>query len=248
MDSLAHTAPERSLPRFVLRWLLCWILPAMLATCLVGTLGNLRLGGAWGGLVHFGLLLFPALWALSHAYVMREHLRRPILWGVLTGGGAVAGVAVVVAVHVRFEAAWWPLRDGIVLSFLRAIGLVDPSEELTDIAVSGAIFGLVLGAIQTSALDMSRASRLQWTAVSAATGLLTAGSLYLSFELPEMAGPRDALADLMPLNGRWRFLPGATLWAAAITLCFALPTGIFMHRLLRWNRRADAEALVRRFE
>jgi hypothetical protein len=46
MDSLFHATPEKSLPRFVLRWLLSWILPAILATCLVGTLGNLRLGGA----------------------------------------------------------------------------------------------------------------------------------------------------------------------------------------------------------
>jgi hypothetical protein len=36
--------------------------------------------------------------------------------------------------------------------------------------------------------------------------------------------------------------------AAVAAFFFALPTGLFMHRLPRRHRRADAEALVRRFE
>jgi hypothetical protein len=89
---------------------------------------------------------------------------------------------------------------------------------------------------------------MQWTIISAATGLLPASWAYLSFELQVLDHLRDAFATMIPLNGRWRYLPGADIWISSIVFCFALPTGVFMHWLLRRHQRADAEALVRRFE
>jgi hypothetical protein len=65
-------------------------------------------------------------------------------------------------------------------------------------------------------------------------------------------GPVSALftdvADLTPLTGEWRFLPASVLWAEVAALCFAVPTGLLMRQLLRRHQRADAEALIQRFE
>jgi len=179
---------------------------------------------------------------------MRNTLRRPRLWGALTGGGAAAGVATVVAIHTSFDSAWWTFRQGIVPSLLHSAGLTAATAALVGVGASGVLFGLVLSTIQTLALGMSRALRLQWTTVSAVVGLLTACWAYFAFELWEMYQLRDVLAALMPLNGRWRFIPGAVVLAASVALCFALPTGIFMHWLVRRHQRADAAALVQRFE
>jgi hypothetical protein len=56
------------------------------------------------------------------------------------------------------------------------------------------------------------------------------------------------IAESLPFAGQWRYLPVGVLWAEVAALSFALPTGILIHRLPRRHRRADAEALVRRFE
>jgi len=248
MDNVLPTASRVSLSRFLLGWLLSWILPAMVSTGLVGTLDSLRTGGPLQWLFQFSLLSFPASWALGQAYVMRNILRRPRLWGALTGGGVVAGAAAVVAIHMRLELASWSFRRGITTWVLDRIGLTGLPAELAALGVSGVLFGLVLGALQTPALDMSRRLRIQWTTFSAAAGLLPASWAYLSFELQVLDHLRDALTAVIPLNGRWRYVPGADIWISSIVFGFALPTGLSMHWLLRRHQRADAEALVRRFE
>jgi hypothetical protein len=160
----------------------------------------------------------------------------------------VAGVAAVVAIHMRFELASWSFRRGITTWVLDRIGLAGLPAELAALGLSGVLFGLVLGALQTPALDMPRRLRVQWTIISAAAGLLPAGWAYFSFQLHVLDHLRDAFAAVIPLNGRWRYIPGADIWVSSVAFGFALPTGLFMHRLLRNHQRADTEALVRRFE
>jgi hypothetical protein len=248
MNSVVPAASRVSLSRFLLGWLVSWILPAMASTGLVGMFDNLRIGGFSQWLFQFSLMSFPASWALGQGYLMRESLRRPRLWAALTGGGVVAGVAVVVAIHMRFELASWSFRRGITMWVLDRIGLADLPAALAALGLSGVLFGLVLGALQTPALDMPRRLRIEWTIISAAAGLLPASWAYLSFELQVLDHLRDAVAAVIPLNGGWRYLPGAAIWISSMVFGFALPTGLFMHWLLRRHQRADAEALVRRFE
>jgi hypothetical protein len=124
----------------------------------------------------------------------------------------------------------------------------DLPAVLAALGVSGVLFGLVLGALQTPALEMSGRLRIQWTASSAVAGLVPASWAYLALELRVLDHLRDALAAVIPLSGRWRYLPGAEIWVSSIVFGFALPTGLLMHWLLRRHQRADAAALVRRFE
>lgn len=179
---------------------------------------------------------------------MRSCLRRYRLWGALTGGGVVAGIAAVVAIHMRFELGSWSFRAGITMWILYRIGLSDLPAMLAALGVSGVLFGLVLGAFQTPALEVSRRLRIQWTTISAVTGLVPASWVYLTIELRVLDYLRDALAAAIPLGGHWRYLPGAEIWISTVAFGFALPTGLFMHWLLRRHRRADDAALVRRFE
>ena len=248
MDSVVHTAGQRSLGQFILHWLLSWILPAIVSMVLVGTLDNLRIGEISRGLAQLGLFSLPALWAFGQGYVMRKHLRRARLWGALTGAGIVAGFAVLAAIHVRFEFAWWSLRQGIATWIFSTIGLADPFALLVDFGISGILFGLTLGALQTPALGMSRSRRVQWSIISAAAGFLVACWAFLSFELHLLDYLRDVIAEVIPLIGRGRYIAGAVIWSATVALGFALPTGWFMHWLLSRHGRADAAALVRRFE
>lgn len=86
-------------------------------------------------------------------------------------------------------------------------------------------------------------------AVSAAAGLPAAIWLYLCVEVDAIAnGLLVRIAESLPLPDRWRDLPMAVPVAIILCLCFTLPTGLMMERLLRRHRRATAESLVRRFE
>lgn len=65
MDSVLATASRISLSRFLLGWLLSWIVPAMVSTGLVGTLNNVRIAGVSHWVFQISLLSFPASWGVA---------------------------------------------------------------------------------------------------------------------------------------------------------------------------------------
>ena len=87
-----------------------------------------------------------------------------------------------------------------------------------------------------------------WLATSVAAAVLTGLWLYAWATVEPFEALFAQSAEWMPLSGPWRYLPVSVPWAEVGALCFALPTGLLMQRLLRRHQRADDEALVRRFE
>jgi hypothetical protein len=238
MDS-ALTAPSViPLSGFMLRWLAATLVPFCLS--IGGALLAFRLGVIYHDSDLFFyvtvlcVLAFPALIALGHGYLMRGLLRRSRLWGVLTGGGSVAGVFALVVVSLGFDLLWAPW-------------IADRARWLAPI-IAGTFFGLVVGSMQTLALGTSWPVRLQWCAVSMLAGLLALLWVVASVELEPLRALMDAAGDSMVEEGDWMGVPLITLWSASAVLVYALPTGAAMRRLLRRRLLADAEALARRFD
>ena len=200
-------------------------------------------------LIGAAVLSFPVMVGLGHGWVMRSRLRRPMLWGTLTGGGIVAAWAVVVAVAFSLGELWQPPIWQLAVWVAHALDLGAPPSTGLAYASAGLLFGLTLGAMQAAALDLGWGARLRWVAVSAAAGLPAAIWLYLCVEVDAIAnGLLMRIAESLPLPARWRDLPMVVPVAIILCLCFTLPTGFTMERLLRRHRRASAESVVRRFD
>lgn len=195
-----------------------------------------------------GVLSLPAVAGLLHAIVMRGLLRRSTLWGALTGGGMVIAAMSIAVLALNFRDLWWPLHFRMTLWVAQGLGLAQPPVGFVGVIVVSVLFGAILGAVQAVALAPRWWSVCAWLAVSIAATVLTGLWLYAWVAVDPVAALFARSAELVPLAAQWRYLPVSILWAEVGAPCFALPTGFLMQRLLRRYQRADAEALVRRFE
>jgi len=239
--------------RFLVRWNGVAALAIALSTAMTLILGIVGIESnaddLFLSLIGAAVLSFPIMSGLGHGWVMRGGLRRPMLWGTLTGGGIVAAAACVIAVAITLGELWRPSIWQLAVWIARILGLTAPPSTWLAYAGGGLLFGLILGGTQAAALDLGWGGRLRWVAASAAAGLPAAMWLYLCTEVDAIArGLLVRIAKALPLSDRWHTLPMAVPVAIILCLCFTLPTGLMMERLLRRHRRADAEALARRFE
>jgi|SRR5262245_2783132 len=241
--------------RFLMRWNGVVALAIALSTAATTSLAIVgiesRSGDLFLSLVGAAILSFPILSGLGHGWLMRGGLRRSTLWGTLTGGGIVAATAGVLAVAISLSEIWRPPIWQVAVWFERHLGLeAPPAATWLAYAAAGLLFGLILGATQAAALDLGWAGRLRWVAASAASGLPAATWLLLCVEdADEFSNSLlRRIAESLPVSDHWSVLPIAVPVAMILCLCFTLPTGFVMERLLRRHRRANAELLVRRFE
>jgi hypothetical protein len=238
--------------RFIIRWNGAPALAIALSTAMTAILA-IGIGPDGEGplpyLIAAAVLSFPIMSALGHGWVMRDRLKQPVLWGTLTGVGILAAFASVITVGTTLGDLWEPSIWQLAVWIGRSLGLSAPPSTFVAYAGGGLLFGLILGGTQAAALDHGWRSRLRWIAVSAAGGVPAAIWLYVCAEVDAVAnGLLVRIADSLPLSGNWNIVPIAVPLAIILCLCFTLPTGLFMQRLLRRRRRADAEALVRLFE
>lgn len=251
MDTAIQTVTRGPPAGFLLRWLGAWMLATALSSFLLALFGILEeryraRPAIYLGIV--GLLSLPALGGLLHGLVMRGLLRRSTLWGALTGGGIVIAAASIAVTVLDFRNLWWPLELQVAFWVAKGLGLAAPPFDVVGVISTSLLFGLILGAVQAIVLAPRWWSIAAWIATSIVATVLAGLWLYAW----AAGGPVEALferiAESMPLTGEWRYLPVSVVWAEVAALCFALPTGLLMQRLLRRHRRADDEALVRRFD
>ncbi len=249
MDTAIQTVARGPLSGFLWRWLGAWMLAPALSSLLLAVYDAIGRHGfdstAYVAIV--GLLSLPALGGLLHGIIMRGLLQRSTLWGALTGGGIVIAAVSIVAT-VSFRELWWAWDNRIAVWVAEALGLASLPHAFVGVVSASFLFGLVLGAVQAVALAPRWRSVSAWIATTAVAAVLAG----LWFYVCVTAGPIKALfvrmAESMLFAGQWRYLPVSILGAEVGALCFALPTGLLMQRLLRRHQRADDEALVRRFE
>ena len=146
---------------------------------------------------------------------------------------------------VGFHDLWWSVQFRVTIWIATLV--VVPSG-FVDTVLASVLFGLILGTIQAVAFGHRWRSVLAWIATSTAATIPAGLWLYAWAAVEPVSALFARIADLIPLADRWRYLPVSVLGAEVAALCFALPTGLLMQRLLRRHQRADAAALVRRFE
>jgi len=237
--------------RFIVQWNGVAALAIGLSTAMTAILAILgtRSEDLFLYMIGAAVLSLPIMSALGHGWVMRGRLKHPVLWGTLTGGGIVAASASVLTVGITLGEIWRPAIWQLAVWIGRSLGLGAPPSTFVAYVGGGLLFGLTLGGTQAAALDHGWGSRLRWVAASAAAGLPAAIWLYGCVEVDAIAnGLLVRIADSLPLSGRWNIVPIAVPVAIILCLGFTLPTGLMMELLLRRHRRADAEALVRRFD
>ena len=250
MDTAIRTAASGPLSGFLWRWLGAWMLATALSSSLLAVFDVIGRRGVvsavYVGIV--GLLSLPALGGLLHGIIMRGLLQRSTLWGALTGGGIAIAAVSIVATAASFRELWWAWDNRIAVWVAETLGLASLPLAFVGVVSASFLFGMILGAVQAVALAPRWRSVSAWIAMTAAAAVLAGLWLYVCV----VAGPVRALfvrmAESMPFAGQWRYLPVSVLWAEVGALCFALPTGLLMLRLLRRHQRVDDEALVRRFE
>jgi hypothetical protein len=251
MDATIPTVARDSSSGFLLRWLGAWMLATALSSFLLAVFYVLderyrARPAIYVGII--GALSLPAVGGLLHGFVMRGLLRRSTLWGALTGGGIAIAAMTVVFMTLSVNDLWWPLQSRLALWVAHTFGLAVSPFYFVRWTSASVPFGLILGVMQAIVLAPRWWSVATWIAISTAAAVLTGLWLYAWTSVEPVSSLFSRMAGLMPLTGEWRYLPTIVLWAEVAALCFALPTGLFMQRLLRRHRRADAEALVRRFE
>jgi hypothetical protein len=237
--------------RFIIRW----VGVAMVATALsssaaisLAILAAESNADAYYYLVVAAVLSFPLLSALGNSWLFRREFRRPVLWGALTGGGLVGAMASLVVLVTTFDDLWGPISSQLASWFARGLGLARPPSAFVSYSGGGALLGLVLGGIQAAALDFDWAARARWIAVSVVAGWLATIPAYLFLEVDTANGLLGQIAEILPLSDDWSFVPILVLVVLTAHFFFALPTGLFMWRLLVRHRHAEAAALMRRFD
>jgi hypothetical protein len=253
MDNAIDLAGPTFGIRFLVRWNGVAALAIALSTAMTAILAIVGFHSnneeLFLSLIGAAILSFPIMSGLGHGWLMRGGLRRSTLWGTLTGGGIVAATAGVIAVGITLGEFWQPRIWQLAVWFARYLRLDVPPSTWLAYAAAGLLFGLVLGATQAAAIDLRWGARLRWVAASAASGLPAATWLYLCLEVDDISnGLLRQIAESLPVPDDWSVLPIAVPIAMILCLCFTLPTGFVMERLLRRHRRANAESLVRRFE
>jgi hypothetical protein len=149
---------------------------------------------------------------------------------------------------LNLHALWWPVVFRVAVWVAAGLGLARPPLDLVGAISASLLLGSILGAIQAIALAPRWWSMVAWIA-TVSTATVAAGVwLYAWTVFGPVSALFTAIADLMRLTGQWRFLPVSVLWAEVAALCFAVPAGLLMQRLLRRHQRADAEELIQRFE
>jgi hypothetical protein len=251
MDTAIRTVARDPHSGFLLRWLGTWMLATALSALLLGLFYVLEdryrpRAAIYVGIV--GLLSLPALGGLLQGIIMRGLLRRSTLWGALTGGGIVLAAASVVVTALNFRDLWWPLEFHLAALVAEQLGLASPPFDFVGVILTSVLFGLILGAVQAVALAPRWPSVLAWLATATTATVLTGLWIYAWVAVGPVQALFNGIAELVPLTGQWRYVPVGALWAEVGALCFALPTGVLMQWLLLRHRRADDEALVRRFE
>jgi hypothetical protein len=252
MDNAIDLAGPSLGIRFLVRWNVVAALAIALSTAATAILAIVGFHSnkeeLFLSLIGAAILSFPIMSGLGHGWLMRGALKRPTLWGTLTGAGIVAAVAGVIAVAISLGDLWQPRIWQLSVWIARHLGLGVPPSTWLAYAAGGLLFGLILGGTQAAALDLHWGARLRWVAASAAAGVPAATCLYLCVEVDAIANLLRRIAESLPVPDRWHALPMAVPLAMILCLCFTLPTGFMMERLLRRHRRASAESLVRRFE
>lgn len=256
MNAPPSPSVTKPLTGFLLRWIAAWVLPMCVSA--LAMLACVRMSRNVAGRDIFqplgilAMLSYPALLAVSHGHVMRKSLRRPILWGVLTGGGVlVAGLAIlglswpffqVMPRSPFFVAMHW-LRNA-----LAAAGMSIDIDRLYA-AGFGLLLGLLIGSAQAAVLGWTWRVRLGWCLVSVVGGWLAGFSIIVSDEIGPLARLMDDAAEsLIQRGGGWGGVPVIALWFASVPLIYALPTGLAMRRLLRRRHAAESAAIVARFD
>lgn len=238
------------MPHFLGRWLGVTGLSILCSVVAAVGVGFLAYDGTSDASLYLdgaAVLFFAAFSAIGQGWVIRHLLKRPVLWGALTGGGIVlAAVAIEAGVRVS-DQLWWPIwrlafwiRDLFDLSVTPWV--------FTAYLVSGLTCGLILGSTQAAVLGLGWRVSLRWVAISAGAGVLAAICDYVFSEVDAVVNALWWMAALIPMQRDWRpaFLAMGEL--LVLGFCYALPTGILMQKLLRGYQGADAEALVQRFE
>jgi len=251
MDTAIRTVARGPHSGFLLRWLGAWVLATALSALLLGLFYVLEVryrprAAIYVGIV--GLLSLPVLAGLLQGIVIRGLLRRSALWGALTGGGIVLAATSVAVTVLNFRNFWWPLEFQMAALVAAGLGLASPPFDFVGVILTSVLFGLILGAVQAVALTPRWRSVSAWLATSTTAAVLAGLWIYAWVAVEPVEALFVRIAVSVPFTGQWRYIPVSVLWAEVAALCFALPTGLMMERLLRLHQRADAEALVRRFE
>src|SRR5262245_41850658 len=103
--------------RFIVRWNGVTALAIALSTAMAAILAIIGFESnneeLFLSLIAAAIFSFPIMSGVGHGWLMRGALKRPRLWGTLTGGGIVAAFAVVIAVALTLDDLWqppiWPL-------------------------------------------------------------------------------------------------------------------------------------------
>jgi hypothetical protein len=251
MDIALRTLERGRLSGFLFRWLGAWMIPVALSSLLLGIFFvfdvryHLRPSVF---LLVAALLSLPAFAGLLHGIVMRGILRRSTLWGALTCGGVVIAAVSVEALPLQFLSPWLRVTAEIAWWLAHTLGLALVPEELVRTIAGALLLGFILGAAQAAALGFGWPTRALWIAAS---GLAAIPMMVWADACMQPRAFDDLFARIassMPLTGEWRYVPVTVALALVGAFSFALPTGLVMNQLLRRHQRADAEALVRRFE
>lgn len=229
IDQLSRV--EFSLPRhFVLRWLLSYLLPALLWVLLLVLVRSIKTPM----LSLFDLALIVEFWIMvgaAQAYLLKGFVRQGWAWGLLTAiGGTMALLSVMFSPRGSFFIFLQP-------SALRVIGADGPW-----LVVAGLLAGAILGLCQICILRLRWSLRLCWlvgSSVGAAAAFFAADAV---FELLFWETALDLLVtgredSIGLIRAPTRILLGS--------LVFALVTGIVGRWLLsRQHRRSQAEMLM----
>lgn len=244
MDHPPSLSVTNPLSGFLPLWLAAWVLPVCIVVPAIMVTAYLGIQYDADGLsfVAMGmLLLHPVLTALGHGYLMRGRLRRPRLWGVLTGGGlVVAALAFSLSLALFYgRLAMAGQVPGTFSIFAYAV---------TYYAAAGLLAGLIVGVLQCASLAAPWWLRLGWCGVSVLGGLCAAAWLWAWNEVALLSAWAASIAGSLFDRGEWMEVPMVTAWLAAAVLLHALPTGLAMRRLLCRRAVTESAALAARFD
>lgn len=247
-----HPDPRR-LAGFLRQWLMALIGPVVVSLALV-TLGIRlvtvhRMPEVSLYVAVAGALSFPVQLAIYHAKIMRGILRRPALWGIMTG---FASVAAGVALHVLARERFALFASGVarIAHWLEDVASVEnTSTGFINASLAGVLLGLIVGGLQAIALGARWRPRLQWCLVSALSGMAATNWVHLCTETIWFVRILNDAAEVLSNTGaRWHGILVLHAWVASIAAAYALPTGLAMRRFLRRRAATESAALAARFD
>ena len=187
--------------------------------------------------------------ALVQWFAVHRRLPRPTLWAALTALGVIAGngiasrVAIVVIVASGSQwrpIGFFPLPDLVHYSFASVHG-----EYAAYLLSTGAILGVIAGAMQVFALPFPWSWRILWIVVCGIGGLAAVSVDAFARSLIFRVVPALALTGIPE---PWRALPKLLLWHGAGVFFFGLLTGATMYRMIRGRHRTQVESILGQFD